>query len=597
METEIKTNTTKGGEFLIKETQPEDIFIPEEWNEEQQMIMQSCRDFLEQEVFHILDRIDAQEEGLMVSLLDKSGQLGLLGISIPEQYGGFGKDFTTGMLATESLGAGHSFSVAFAAHTGIGTLPILYYGNDAQKSKYIPKLSTGEWKASYCLTEPGSGSDANSGKTKAVLSSDGKSYIINGQKMWITNAGFADIFIVFAKIDNDENLSAFIVEKKFPGITLNPEEHKMGIKGSSTRQVFFNDCIVPVENLLSERGNGFKIAVNILNLGRVKLAGAAIGGSKRVSTLSVQYANERQQFGRPIAKYGAIKHKIAEQAIRIFGCESAIYRCSQNIEDAIRELKISGMEEGKAKLKGVEQFAVEAAILKVNGSEVLDFVVDEGVQIYGGMGYSSDAPMDRAYRDSRINRIFEGTNEINRMLIVDMMLKRAMKGELNLIGPATAVAGELMQIPEFGKSTDGLLEKEKNLVANFKKSVLLVAGAAVQKLMTQLSKEQEVLMNIADMMIELYISESFYLRVAKMTGMRGEDACSVQIDMLRTHLFDAADRMNKSGKDAIISFADGDEQRLLLMGLKRFTKADPYNAKEARRRIATKLLEENKYCF
>jgi alkylation response protein AidB-like acyl-CoA dehydrogenase len=597
MQAEIKTNSTKGGEFLIKETQPEDIFIPEEWNEEQLMIMQSCKDFLEQEIFPILDRIDAQEEGLMVKLLDKAGELGLLGISIPEQYGGFGKDFITGMLATESLGGGHSFSVAFAAHTGIGTLPILFYGNDAQKAKYIPKLSTGKWKASYCLTEPGSGSDANSGKTKAVLSADGKNYIINGQKMWITNAGFADIFIVFAKIENDENLSAFIVEKNYPGLTLNPEEHKMGIKGSSTRQVFFNDCIVPVENLLSERGNGFKIAVNILNLGRIKLAGAAMGGSKRVSTLSIKYANERQQFGRPIAKYGAIKHKIAEQAIKIFGCESATYRCSQSIEDAIKELKIAGMEEGKAKLKGVEQFAVEAAILKVNGSEVLDFVVDEGVQIYGGMGYSSDAPMDRAYRDARINRIFEGTNEINRMLVVDMMLKRAMKGELNLIGPATAVAGELMQIPEFGKTSDGLLEKEKNLVKNFKKSVLLIAGAAVQKLMMQLSKEQEVLMNIADMMIELYISESFYLRVAKLIGMRGEASCSIHLDMLRTHLFDAADRLNKAGKDAIISFAEGDEQRMLLMGLKRFTKTDPFNIKEARRRIATKLLEENQYCF
>ena len=597
METVTRANSTKGGEFLIKETQPEDIFIPEEWNEEQLMIAQTCKDFLEQEVYPNLDRIDAQEEGLMQSILDKAGALGLLGISIPEQYGGFGKDFTTGMLATEALGAGHSFSVAFAAHTGIGTLPILYYGNNSQKDKYIPKLSSGEWKASYCLTEPGSGSDANSGKTKAILSHDGKSYIINGQKMWITNAGFADIFIVFAKIDNDENLSAFITEKKFPGITLNPEEHKMGIKGSSTRQVFFNDCIVPVENLLSERGNGFKIAVNILNLGRVKLAGAAIGATKRVSTLSIQYANERQQFGRSIAKYGAIRYKLAEQAIRIFACESAIFRCSQNIEDAIKELIASGMEEGKAKLKGVEQFAVEAAILKVNGSEVLDYVVDEGVQIYGGMGYSSDGPMDRAYRDARINRIFEGTNEINRILAVDMMLKRAMKGELNLIGPATAVANELMQMPDLNSGSDALLGAEKNNIGNFKKAVLLVAGAAVQKLMLQLAKEQEVLMNIADMMIELYISESSYLRVSKLVGMRGEAACSEHLNMLRTFLFDASDRLNKSGKDAINSFADGDEQRMLLMGLKRFTKVSPLNVKESRRKIAAKLLEENKYCF
>jgi len=597
MSTGIKSKTTQGGEFLIRETKAEDVFIPEQFSEEQRMIAQSCEDFLEAEVFPNMERIDAQEAGLMQSLLDKCGELGLLGISIPEEYGGFGKDFTTSMLATEALGAGSSFSVAYAAHTGIGTLPILLYGNDAQKKKYIQKLTTGEWKAAYCLTEPGSGSDANSGKTKAVLSPDGKSWIINGQKMWITNGGFADIFIVFAKIENDENLSAFIVEKKFTGITLNPEEHKMGIKGSSTRQVFFNDCQVPVENLLSERGNGFKIAVNILNLGRIKLAGAANGGSKRISTLSVKYSNERQQFGRPIAKYGAIRFKLAEQAMRIFAVESAIFRCSQNIEDAISSLKESGMDEEKAKLKGVEQFAVEAAILKVHGSEVLDYVSDEGVQIYGGMGYSADAPMERSYRDSRINRIFEGTNEINRMLAVDMMLKRAMKGELDLMGPATAVANELLQIPDFGNGTEQLFSAEKKIIANFKKAVLLVAGAAVQKLMMELAKEQEVLMNIADMLIDLYVGESLQLRVEKLVAMKGEAACAEQIDMLRVWLYDASSRLFKAGSDAINSFAGGDEQRMLLMGIKRFTKVAPVNVKEARRRIAAKLLSENKYCY
>ncbi len=596
MDTETKQRT-RGGEFLIRETKAEDIFIPEEWTEEQLMIAQTCVEFLEQEVYPNFDRIDAQEEGLMQSLLDKAGQLGLLGVSVPEEYGGFGKDFTTGMLVTETLGSGHSFSVAMAAHTGIGTLPILYYGTEAQKKKYIPKLASGEWKSSYCLTEPSSGSDANSGKTKAVLSSDGKHYIINGQKMWITNGGFADVLVVFAKIDNDENLSAFIVEKSFGGITLNPEEHKMGIKGSSTRQIFFNDCKVPVENLLSDRQNGFKIAVNILNLGRIKLAGAVIGGAKATATQSVKYANERLQFGRPIAKYGAIRYKLAEQAMRIFACESAIFRCSQNIEDAINSLVASGMEIGKAKLKGVEQFAVEAAILKVYGSEVLDYVVDEGVQIYGGMGYSADAPMERAYRDSRINRIFEGTNEINRMLTVDMMLKRAMKGELDLVGPATAVANELLQIPDFGNDEETLFSAVQKYIANFKKAVLLVAGSAVQKLMMELAKEQEVLMNIADMMIDVYIAESLQLRVEKLVGIRGEKACLEQLEMMRLWLNDAADRINKSGKDAINSYAEGDEQRMLLMGLKRFTKVAPLNVKEARRKIAAKLISENKYCF
>ncbi len=590
-------STLKGGEFLIKETAAKDIFIPEEWNEEQLMIAQTCRDFLAQHVSPNLDRIDAQEEGLMIDLLNKAGELGMLGISVPEEFGGFGKDFTTSMLATEVIGAGHSFAVAISAHTGIGTLPILYYGTAAQKAKYIPKLATGEWKAAYCLTEPSSGSDANAAKSNAKLSADGKHYILNGQKMWITNGGFADIFTVFAKIDNDETLSAFIVEKTFGGITLNPEEHKMGIKGSSTRQIFFNDCKVPVENLLSERQNGFKIAVNILNLGRIKLAGAAIGGSKEITTQAIKYANERQQFGRPISKYGAIRFKIAEQAIRIFACESATYRASQNIEDATKALIEGGMDEAKAKLKGVEQFAVEAAILKVHASEVLDYVADEGVQVYGGMGYSAEAPMDRAYRDARINRIFEGTNEINRMLTVDMMLKRAMKGELDLMGPAQKVAAELVSIPDFGTTEETLFSREKKYIANFKKATLMIAGAAVQKFMMQLGKEQEILMNIADMLIELYVSESLQLRVEKMVELKGADACKEQLEMMRVYINDAADNIHKSAKEAINSFATGDEQRMMLVGLKRFTKTEPLNTTEARRVVSAKLIAENKYCF
>lgn len=590
-------NLTKGGEFLIKETAAADVFIPEQWTEEQLMMKKMCEDFLAQEVYPNITRIEAQEEGLMPAIMEKAGELGILGISIPEAYGGLGFDFTTSMLTTEATGAGYSASVALSAHTGIGTLPILYYGNEAQKAKYIPKLASGEWKGCYCLTEPASGSDANSGKTSAKLNAAGTHYVLNGQKMWITNGGFADVFTVFAKIDDDANLSAFIVEKSFRGITLNAEEHKMGIKGSSTRQVFFNDCLVPVENLLSERQNGFKIAVNILNIGRIKLAGACIGASKLVVSQAINYANERNQFGRPISKYGAIRFKLAEQAVKIYASESAVYRASQNIEDAIEALEAGGMDAAKAKLKGVEQFAVECAMLKVHGSETLDYVVDEGVQIYGGMGYSAEAPMDRSFRDARINRIFEGTNEINRLLTVDMMLKRAMKGELNLMGPAQAVAGELMGIPEFGEADTTLFAQEKKYVANFKKAGLMVAGAAVQKLMATLSKEQEILMNIADVLIEIYAAESVLLRTEKLVGIRGEAACEAQLAMMRIYIYDAADKINKAAKDALNSFAEGDELRMMLMGLKRFTKTEAFNVKEARQTVATKLIDSNKYCY
>lgn len=588
----------KGGEWLIKETSYEDVFIPEEFDEEQKMIAQTCRDFLTSEVWPRLEEIDSMKNPeLMPQLIEKVGELGLLGVNVPEEYGGFGKDFTTGTLVTEVTGAGHSFAVGFSAHTGIGTLPITLYGNDEQKAKYLPKLATGEWKASYCLTEPGSGSDANSGKTKAVLSADGKHYIINGQKMWITNAGFADIFVVFAKIDDDANLSAFIIEKTFGGVKLNEEEKKMGIKGSSTRQVFFEDCHVPVENLLSERQNGFKIAVNILNIGRIKLGAAACGGSKQCISTAVNYANERQQFGRSISKYGAIRYKISEQCIRTFATESAVYRASKNIEEQIAYLESTGMNHQQAELKGVEQFAIECAILKVFGSETLDYVVDEGVQIYGGMGYSAEAPMDRAYRDARINRIFEGTNEINRMLTVDMILRRAMKGEIDLMTPAMKVAGELMSIPEPFEDDGQLFSYHKEYLRKFKKAIMMVAGSAVQKLMQSLAKEQEILMDIADMAIETYVAESMMLRVEKLAKRDGEAAHAELIDMVNVFFNDAADRINIKGKNAINSFAEGDEQRMMLMGLKRFTKTEPFNVRDARRRIAAKAIEENKYPY
>ncbi len=587
----------KGGEFLIRETKASEIFIPENWTEEQRMISDMCDDFIRAEIVPNLDRIDSMEEGLMSSIMERAGELGMLGMSVPEELGGMGVDFKTSLLATERLGKGYSFSVAFGAHTGIGTLPLLYYGNDAQREKYIAKLATGEWKAAYCLTEPGSGSDANSGKTKAVLSEDGTYYSITGQKMWITNAGFANLFTVFAKIDDDKKLTAFLIEADSEGISLNPEEKKMGIKGSSTRQVFFNNVKVPIENMLSERENGFKIALNILNIGRIKLAAGVMGGAKQTVTDSIRYANEREQFGRSISKYGAIRYKLAEQATRIFAIESATYRAGQNIDDAIAGLIKDGMSKGEATLNGIEQFAPECAILKVAGSEALDYVVDEAVQIFGGMGFSAESSVERAYRDARINRIFEGTNEINRLLTVDMVLKRAMKGELDLMGPAMSVAGELMSIPEFGDKPEGALGNEVEYLKGFKKTVLMVAGSAVQKLMQSLSKEQEVLMNIADLSIYTYLAESTLLRVQQMIELKGEAACEAQIAMAKLYFYDAADKMNKAAKDAINSFAEGDELKIMLMGLKRFTKTEPFNPKTARQLIANRLIDANEYCY
>jgi len=593
----MSTNAIKGGEFIIRNTRPEEIFTPEEWTEEHQMIAKMCDDFIAQEVTPNLDRIDKMEEGLMQSIIEKAGELGMLGLSIPESLGGMGVDFKTSLLATERLGTGHSFSVAYGAHTGIGTLPLLYYGNEEQKAKYIPKLATGEWKAAYCLTEPGSGSDANSGKTKAVLSEDGSHYVVNGQKMWITNGGFANLFTVFAKIDDDKNLTAFLIEADSEGISLNPEEKKMGIKGSSTRQVFFNNVKVPVENLLSTRENGFKIALNILNIGRIKLGAGVMGGAKGTIDETVKYANEREQFGRSISKYGAVRFKLAEQVIKTYVVESAVYRAGQNIEDAIASLVASGMDKGEATLKGIELFAPECAILKVSGSECLDYVVDEAVQVYGGMGYSAESTVERAYRDARINRIFEGTNEINRMLIVDMVLRRAMKGELDLMGPAMKVAGELMSIPPMQDAPTGALGHEERYLDGFKKCILMVAGSAVQKLMQTLSKEQEILMNIADMSIWTYEAESVLLRVQKKIARLGEEACAVDIAIAKTYFYDAADKINKAAKDAIYSFADGDEVRMMTMGLKRFTKTEAFNHKEARQLIAQKLINDGKYNF
>jgi len=586
--------TIQGGEWIIKEVKAADIFIPEEFNEEQLMVRDMCTQFLETEVLPVVERMDKLEPGLMPGLLAKAGEQGLLGVSVPEQYGGMGKDFITSTIVAEYLGGGYSFSVANAAHTGIGTLPILYFGTEAQRAKYVPKLASGEFKGSYGLTEPNSGSDALSAKTTAKLSADGTHYLLNGQKCWITNGGFADIYTVFAKIDG-EQFTAFIVERGMEGFTLGPEEHKMGIKGSSTVQLYFQDCKVPVENVLGEIGRGHIIAFNILNIGRLKLGAATIGGGRRALTTTLKYAKAREQFKLPIVKFGAIRHKLAEMAIRLWVGEAALYRVAKNIDEKEHELLAAGKDLSAALLGGAEEYAIECAILKVYGSEVLDFVVDEGVQIHGGNGYSDEYEISKAYRDSRINRIYEGTNEINRLLTVDMVLKRAMKGQLDLMGPAMNVQKELMSIPDFSDEADAPFAKEHQAIDNFKKCILMVAGAAVQKLMMTLSKEQEILMNIADMSIVTYHAESALLRLEKLSKTKSEAELAVQTAIVKTYIYDAADAINKAGKDALNSFADGDELRMMHIGLKRFTKVDPFNTKEARRTICAQLVADDGY--
>lgn len=592
---EIKNLT--GGDFLVKEVNGAEVFIPEEFNEEQKMITQTCDDFLESEVFPMLDRIDKQELGLMPKLLGKAGELGLLAISIPEEYEGFGQSFLTAMRANESLGAGYSFTVAYSAHIGIGTMPIVYYGNEQQKRKYLPKLATGEWIAAYCLTEPNAGSDANSGRTRATLSDDGRHYILNGQKMWITNGGFADVLTVFAKIDNDRVLSAFIVESNLPGISMNPEENKMGIKGSSTRQIFFNDVRVPVENLLGNRGEGFRIALNILHMGRIKLGGIVLGAAKRAINQSVSYANERKQFGSLLSGFGAIKYKMAEQVIRTFTNESAVYRTSMNIEEAMRVNLAAGLEKGKAEIEAIARFSIECAMLKVYGSEALDYVVDEAVQIYGGMGYSAEAPVDRAYRDSRINRIFEGTNEINRILAADSAIKKAQKGDFDLFGKAGAIYESLDSlesvIPEFG----GYFEEKSHYVQNLKKATLLTIFIFSRSFRKNLINEQEIMMNVADMMMQVYAAESTLLRVEKMQKYFDEKHLGIYRDILDVFLYDAAFRVMKAGSDALASCEEGEELARLNRALETFTRVAPVNVLDARRRIAERLIYDTRYTF
>jgi alkylation response protein AidB-like acyl-CoA dehydrogenase len=587
----------KSGEFLVDEIGYNDTFIPEEFNEEQLMIAQTCRDFLETEVYPNVEKTDAPDIQLMKSILKKAGELGLMGVSVPEEYGGFGQTFLTQMLAAEMIGAGYSFSVAFMAHTGIGTLPILYYGTEEQLQKYVTKLATGELLGAYCLTEPGAGSDANAGKTNAMLSEDGKHYILNGQKMWITNAGFADIQTVFAKIDRDRVLSAFIVERDTPGVVVNPDEHKMGIKGSSTAQIFYNDVKVPVENLIGKRGEGFRIALSILHMGRIKLGANVLGAAKKAINDSVKYANERKQFGVLISTFGSIKFKLAEQVIKTFAAESATYRVSKDIDDMIEKNKAEGIEKGRATVEGISHYAVEAAILKVYGSETLDYVIDEAVQIHGGMGYSAEMAVERGYRDSRINRIFEGTNEINRLLVVDTAMKRAMKGDFNLFGLAEKLFLNIDLITDGKKENESHYSEKLRFVKNFKQIILLVLHAATKHFENKFVQEQEVMNNISDMMIETYVSESTLLRVEKIENMKGAEAAYVYKEILDVNVYDSAGKIRKSAFDAVNSFASGELAAKLLKSIDVLSTVSSVNIRDARRKIADKLIEDNTYRF
>ena len=599
---EIKLdNITRGGEFIIKETNSKDIFTPEDFSEEQLMMKQAVKDFIEKEVVPHRERFENKDYQLTEDTMKKAGDLGFLGIAVPQKYGGMGMGFVSTMLVCEAIsGASGSLSTAFGAHTGIGTMPIVLYGNEEQNKKYVPKLASGEIFGSYCLTEPSAGSDANSGKTKAVLSKDGSHYKITGQKMWISNAGFAKLFIVFARIEDDKNITGFIVpQEPNNGITLGQEEKKLGIHSSSTRQVFFNETKVPVENMLSKRGSGFKIAMNSLNVGRIKLAVACLDAQKRVTTNAIQYANERIQFKTKIIDFEAIKEKIANMTTDTYVGESACYRAAKNIEDRIKIRHENGNSFQESELKGVEEYVIECSILKVAVSEDMQNIADDGIQVFGGMGFSADTPMEGAWRDCRIGRIYEGTNEINRMLSVGMLIKKAMKGHIDFINPATAVSDELMGIPSFDvPDLTELFAQEKLILKNLKKVFLMLAGAGIKKFGDKLEEHQLMLMGVSDILIEIYMSESALLRTEKNCNRFGKENQSEQIAMTQLYLYKAVDIIQTKGKEVIISFSSGDEQKGLLMGLKRFTKYYEFpNIIGLKNEIAEKLKEENQYCF
>lgn len=590
-------NIVKGGEFLIKQIPANEIFSVEELNEEQKMLRDSAKEFIDREVVPQRERFEKKDYAFTEETMRKLGDMGMLGIAVPEEYGGLGMGFVTTMLACDYLsGTTGSLATAYGAHTGIGTLPIVLYGTEEQKKKYLPDLATGTKFGAYCLTEPDAGSDANSGKTRAKLSEDGKHYIINGQKMWISNAGFADTFTLFAKIDDDKNITGFVINRSElenpESLTFGEEEHKLGIRASSTRQVFFNDMKVPVENLLGERNNGFKIALNALNVGRIKLAAACLDAQRRILNHSIQYSNERKQFGVSIATFGAIRKKIAEMATGVFVSEAGSYRAAKNVQDKIDELVAEGMDHQAAELKGVEEFAVECSILKVFVSDLAQHTADEGIQVYGGMGFSEDTPMEAAWRDSRISRIYEGTNEINRLLAVGMLIKRAMKGELDLLSPAMAISKELMGIPSFEvPDYSEFMSEEKAIIANLKKVFLMVSGAALQKYMMDIEKQQHLLLNASEILNQIYMAESAVLRAEKHFSPD-----SVEAAMAQLNLYKAVEKITVAAKEGIISFAEGDEQRMMLSGLRRFTKyTNNPNVVALTEKVAAHYIEKGTY--